>query len=128
MHSTGAGCNIYAERPVEPCRSFNCGWRLRPGDYPDWMRPDQSKVIVLFNRLTWQGLAVDVAIPVGQAIPAPALDWLKLFAGLKKRPLLWVEQNVENGVFAGTQQVFSHGPTAFQQEMKERVLKGEKLW
>ena len=95
--------------------------------YPDWMRPDQSRVIVLFKRLTWQGLSVDVAVPVGPAIPARALDFLKRFAELKNRPLLWVEQNVENGVFTGRQKVDAYGPPAFQQEMKERMLKGENL-
>ena len=92
------------------------------------MRPDLSKVIVLLHRRTWQGLPVDVGIPVGQTLPEQALDWLKLFAVFKKRPLLWAQQIVANGAFTGKQQVFAHGPPAFKQEMAERLSRGEQLW
>jgi hypothetical protein len=101
---------------------------MRNSPYPEWLRPDKSKVMVMFNRLTWRGLAVDVGVPVGQTIPAEALEWLKRFAEINNRPLLWSEQIVENGAFTGAQRVAAHGPPAFQQEMNERVRQGEKLW
>lgn len=39
------GCSIYEERPADPCRSYECGY-LKFDWVPQWMRPDQSGVII----------------------------------------------------------------------------------
>lgn len=40
------GCTIYADRPVDPCKTFKCDWLAY--DYlPMWLRPDLSKVIIV---------------------------------------------------------------------------------
>lgn len=96
--------------------------------YPEWLKPVQSKVIILFHRRTWQGMPVDVGVPVGQTIPPQTIEWLKRYAEINRRALLWSEQIVENGVFTGRQRVAAHGPPAFQQEMADRVRNNEKLW
>ena len=127
-HSTGAGCNNYAHRPVNPCVTFRCGGRKEGSPYPDWMKPSESKVIVLFNQRTWQGMPVDVGVPVGASIPPQTLEWLKRFAEINHRPLLWSEQIMRDGAYTGQQRVAMHGPPAFQQEMAERIRMGEKLW
>lgn len=94
---------------------------------PDWMKPDNAKVIVLFNQHRWRGLPVDVAVPVGRRIPPRALHYLQQFAQTHNRMLLYSEQIVENGKFTRQQTVAAYGPPEFQQEMAERAARGEAL-
>lgn len=94
---------------------------------PDWMKPSNAKVIVLFNQSVWNGMPVDVAVPVGRRIPPRALNWLKHFAEANNRALLYSEQIVENGVFTGEQAGSAYGPPEFQREMAERASRGENL-
>ena len=94
---------------------------------PEWMKPSNSKVIVLFDQQTWRGYPVDVAVPVGRRIPPRALKWLQQFAEQNNRMLLYSEQIVENGVYTTQQSAFAYGPPEFQQEVAERATRGEKL-
>jgi hypothetical protein len=126
-HSTGAGCNDYANRPIDPCVHFVCGWRRDASPLPDWMKPNNSKVIVLFDQSRWRGLPVDVAVPVGKRIPPRALEWLQQFAEKNNRMLLYSEQIVENRAYTNQQSVSAFGPPEFQQEMAERAARGEKF-
>ena len=73
-HSTGSGCDDYVNRPKDPCDNFNCGWILDDSPLPEWMKPNKAKVIVIFNKLNWNGLPVDLAVPVGRRIPPRSLD------------------------------------------------------
>lgn len=124
-HSTGAGCNDYANRPLDPCVHFVCGWRRDGSPLPDWMKPNNSKVIVLFDQSRWRGLPVDVAVPVGKRIPPRALEWLQRFAENNNRMLLYSEQIVKDGEYTKEQAVSAFGPPAFQQDMAERAARGE---
>lgn len=126
-HSTGTGCDDYANRP-DSCVKFNCSWIIPGSPLPDWMKPDRAKVVVIFNKLRWQGVAVDLAVPVGKRIPPRALNWLKQFAEENRRPLIYAEQILENGKFQKQQMLYAHGPPAFQQQVAEWKLQGIKLW
>jgi hypothetical protein len=95
---------------------------------PEWMKPNNAKVIVLFNQSVWRGMPVDVAVPVGRRIPPRALNWLMQFAQAQGRALLYSEQIVENGAYTNRQAVAAFGPPEFQQDMAERARRGEKLW
>ena len=88
---------------------------------PDWMKPNNAKVIVLFNQDRWRGMPVDIAVPVGRRIPPRALQFLQQFAEKNQRLLLYSEQVVENGKFTRQQHVAAYGPLEFQQEMAERA-------
>ena len=127
-HSTGKGCDDYANRPTDPCITFNCGWVVDGSPLPDWMKPENAKVIVIFNKTTWQGLPVDVAVPVGRRIPPRALTWLKAFAEQHGRPLLFSEQVKENGRFTREQMFMAHGPAAFQAHVASLTKAGKPLW
>jgi hypothetical protein len=127
-HSTGRGCDDYANRPVDPCINFNCGWILENSPLPDWMKPSNSKVIVIFNKTRWRGLPVDIAVPIGRRIPPRALNWLKEFAASNARPLLFSEQVKENGVFQRQQLFSAHGPPGFQQHIAQLTASGKPLW
>lgn len=126
-HSTGSGCDDYAGRPEDPCIEFICGWRREGSPLPDWMKPDNAKVIVLLDQGVWRGLPLDVAVPVGRRIPPRALNYLKEFAETRRRVLLYSEQVVENDAYSNRQGVSAYGPPAFQEEMAERSSRGEKL-
>lgn len=127
-HSTGKGCNDYANRPVDPCVHFICGWRRDGSPLPEWMKPNNAKVIVLFDQSNWRGMPVDVAVPVGRRIPPRALNWLQQFAQAHGRALIYSEQIMENGAYTVKQAVAAIGPPEFQQEMAERMRRGETLW
>jgi len=115
-HSTGSGCDDYENRPVHPCRHFACGWIIDNSPLPEWMKPDQAKVIVLLDKIKWQGAPVDVAIPVGREIPAASLDWLKKFSEASKRPLLYSAQP-ESAELGRTQLLYGWGPQAFYEQV-----------
>lgn len=127
-HSTGKGCDDYANRPLDPCINFNCGWLVAGSPLPDWMKPDNARVIVIFNKTTWQGLPVDVAVPVGRRIPPRALNWLKAFAEQHGRPLLFSEQVKEGKGYSREQLFMAHGPAAFQQHVNQLLKAGKPLW
>ena len=95
---------------------------------PEWMKPNNSKVIVLFDQRQWRGIPVDVAVPVGRRIPPRALNWLKEFARAHQRCLLYSEQVVEDGEYTNQQAFAAFGPPEFQQEMAERAASGERPW
>jgi hypothetical protein len=76
-HSTAKGCDIYENRPIDPCANFYCGWIVPNSPLPEWMKPNNGKVIVIFNKLQWNGIPVDLAVPVGKRIPPRSLEWLK---------------------------------------------------
>ena len=127
-HSTGKGCDDYANRPVDPCINFNCGWVVAGSPLPDWLSPANARVIVIFNKTQWQNLPVDVAVPVGRRIPPRALDWLKAFAEQHGRPLLFSEQVKEAGGYSRDQLFSAHGPPAFQQHVATLLAAGKPLW
>lgn len=127
-HSTGRGCDDYANRPEDPCVRFQCGWILDGSPLPDWMKPSQAKVIVLYSKLNWRGVPVDLAVPIGRRIPPRSLDWLKRYAAEQGRPLIYTEQTIEGGIFQKKQQLFAHGPPEFQQVAMRWQEAGIKLW
>ena len=126
-HSTGKGCDDYGHRP-ESCIKFNCGWVVANSPLPMWLKPDNAKVIVIFNKFQWQGVPVDLAVPVGRRIPPRSLNWLKRFAEQHRRPLVYAEQIVEDGKFQKQQTLFAHGPPAFQQQVATWQAQGVTLW
>nr|VFJ48959.1 MAG: Tetratricopeptide (TPR) repeat [Candidatus Kentron sp. DK] len=127
-HSTGEGCGIYAGRPTDPCRDFDCGWIIEDSPLPDWMRPDRGKVIVLFGKLDWNGQPVDLAVPVGERIPPESQAWLEGFSRKHKRPLVYTEQVIKGGEFQQEQRVFGYGPPEFQQDLLRWQQEGRALW
>src|SRR3989442_13418110 len=47
-HFRGEGCcTIYAQRPVEPCRNFVCGWLMPDSPFPEEFRPDRLGVMAV---------------------------------------------------------------------------------
>jgi len=127
-HSTDKGCDDYENRPSDPCRNFNCGWIVEGSPLPDWLKPDNAKVIVIFNKIQWQGHPVDVAVPVGKRIPPRALKWLQDFAQKHGRPLLYSEQVAIDGMMQHQQNFIGYGPPAFQDWIRVQQQNGASFW
>ena len=92
------------------------------------MKPNNGKVIVIFNKIQWNGYPVDLAVPVGKRIPPRSLEWLKKFSEEQMRPLMYTEQITESGKFQQQQKVFGYGPPEFQQEVLRWQEEGRKIW
>jgi hypothetical protein len=92
------------------------------------MRPDRAKVVVLFNQLRWNGLGVDLAVPVGKRIPPRSLQMLKQFAYRNGRPLVYTEQVVDGVGFSKRQRLFGFGPQAFLDQLARWERDGVRLW
>lgn len=122
-HSCESGCRIYANRPQDPCVEFICGWMTPESPFPDWMKPDAAKVVVLYGCGTLRGLTVDLAVPVGRIIPQGSLNWLRNHASVNTRPLIWTENERKNGKYTGKQSVHVYGPPEFQLEVRELFVK-----
>ena len=127
-HSTGKGCDDYENRPIDPCQKFKCGWIIKDSPLPDWMKPDNAKVIVIPNKFDWNGMPVDLAVPVGRRIPPRSLEWLKQFSEENMRPFIFMEQIVEAGKFQKQQYLFGYGPPAFQETDMSWQQEGKNLW
>lgn len=127
-HSTGKGCAIYPDRPQDPCVNFICGWVMPGSPLPGWMHPPRGGCIVLFDKLRWQGIPVDLAMPVGSKIPQKSLTWLKDFAEQHGRPLIYTEQILHKGQYTGQQKVMGHGTPAFQHTLVQWLAEGRSLW
>ncbi len=127
-HSTGKGCDDYENRPANPCDTFSCGWIIPNSPLPEWMKPNNGKVIVIFNKFKWSGIPVNLAVPVGKRIPPRSLEWLKLYSEKNMRPLVYTEQLIENGAFQKQQKLMAYGPPKFQQDIARSKQEGMKLW
>ena len=41
------GCSIYEHRPEDPCKKFECLWLNSAADYPEWLKPSESKCLII---------------------------------------------------------------------------------
>lgn len=127
-HSTGKGCDDYENRPVSPCREFECAW-VRPGSFlPEDFRPNECGALVIDHILKWQGLVVDLAVPVGREIPEKTLQWLMQHAEQTMRPLIYQMQDPDSPELEKNPLTLAYGPPAFQEWVLEQQAQGVKLW
>ena len=127
-HSTGAGCDDYENRPVNPCQQFECSWVKKGSHLPENFRPNECGAIVMDNILQWQGLKVDLAVPVGREIPEKTLGWLMQYAEKTMRPLIYQQQDPQSSKIEKNPLTLAYGPPAFQQWVLEQSRLGKRLW
>jgi len=89
------------------------------------MRPDRSGVIVVLGRVRL-GHEVIFALPVGQAIPKPELDWIEKYAQRENKPLITFEHRLTSGEFTGTT-VTGYGPPEFVERVRKEVRSEDVL-
>jgi hypothetical protein len=116
-HCSNQGCSIYDTRPIDPCQSFHCAWRIEGTLLPLTMRPDLSGAIVMTNQLQWQSEDGIVAIATGARIPARTFHGLCSLAKLTDRPLVMVEFKQDAQGFNGEFNLHTIGPDDFKETM-----------
>ena len=68
------GCSIYNERPEVPCKSYTCAW-LIDSDFPEWFKPNLSKVICTWKEWKPENYYLEVR-ECGEKIDSKILSWL----------------------------------------------------
>lgn len=116
-HFLRAGkCTIYEERPVSPCRNFVCGWLGEPEAFPEEFRPDRLGVIVI--RIRWRDQPAYLLLSAGREPDEALLEWMRAFSLRTRRPFFYEHHGEKLG----------YGPPEFQQDMLDRLARGEPMW
>ena len=82
----GKGCNIYSERPQDPCVRYKCAW-LEDENIPDFMKPENSNCILDYrekNNIRYLRL-VESDIPYTSEV----LSWCIDYAQKNNITLMW---------------------------------------
>lgn len=93
---TNLRCSIHCVRP-QVCKNFYCGWIQEL--FPEWMRPDKSKVLISVENWS-QGQCLR-CIEMGQPISEEALDEIKKFCSKNNCP--YIIQGKENVSYFGSE-------------------------
>lgn len=113
---TEGACTIYNERPQSPCRNFVCGWLMPGSPFPEAFRPDRVGVIIVPS--SWHERPAYVLLSAGKDAGPEMLAWMQAFARQTGSPFYYQQGGERLG----------YGPAAFQQEMVEKLARGERLW
>ena len=105
------GCNDYANRPVEPCVTFQCEWRRNPY-FDEWLSPINSQAI--FTRQVIEGISYLALVSAGKPLDAKVLTWGMKHAKDHQVNFSWVIDGHRSWI----------GTTAFC-EIMERVNKNQ---
>ena len=98
VHCINSGCNIYVSRPRVPCQSFECLWLIDQSPLPIWMRPDQSRVVVTFNKFNQTEEIVLVALKMDATIPQRTLNWLNEYAAKHRVSLVLISNQKKSAL------------------------------
>lgn len=60
---------------------------------PDNFKPSECGALVVDSIQKWQGLDVDLAVPIGREIPEATLNWLMQNAERSMRPVIYQQQD-----------------------------------
>ena len=82
----------------------------------------------MLDRMRWRDQPVVLAVSVGARIQERTLDWLRQYAQVNGRPMLWEEYEQLEGKYTGRKRIATFGSPAFEQEMHATHGRGEKLW
>lgn len=81
----GRGCNDYDNRPNDPCKTFNCVWKV-DSQIPEHMKPDISNIIATYNQI--DGILYTTLTQAGNEVDKTSIDWYISFYGNKNTNLL----------------------------------------
>ncbi len=81
----GKGCTIYKDRPENPCKSFQCGWK-QIENMPDEFKPENSGVIMHWNNIL-NGFWVISKAPNNPTVDF--LSWAIIYAKSNNNNILW---------------------------------------
>lgn len=111
-----AGCSIYERRPVEPCRTFVCGWLLPDSPFPEGFRPD--KLGVIFVRIVWRERHAWILVPTGHDLDETFLAQMRQYSTNTGEPHM----------IKRVGKLLCFGSVEFQQDMLMKAERGENPW
>jgi len=94
-HFLGKGCSIYANRPADPCTSYECVW-LATDKLPMWMRPDLCHAITTFK--IQDGIEYYEVLEAGKQLDSAVLSWFVMWALNNKYNLMYEVQGGKNRI------------------------------
>ena len=71
------GCNIYVNRPYNPCKTFQCEWTINHS-LPEWLKPDRSKVIA--SRRIIGDYSFLMIVPAGAPVSKRVHAWAEAYS------------------------------------------------
>lgn len=81
------GCNIYQDRPKDPCINYKCLW-LEDDDVPDFMKPNSAQAIV-DSRQTEDGVKYLMITGNEDSYSTKVFLYAAEYAQLKQIPLVY---------------------------------------
>ncbi len=121
-------CAVYQNRPTA-CASFNCAWLINDLDYPDWMRPDNAKVILKYIDLVSSVSAIG-AIPTGTKVSPRVLNFLRQLSQQHQLPVLHFQRTKERGRYLPQVAVTAFGPPGMDHvfsQIQEKIQQIEMM-
>ena len=82
----GKGCSDYKNRPEDPCKTFNCMWRV-DHNLPKEFSPQDTGVIVTTQNVN--GIDYLAAVYAGKEIEADFLSWFVAYCVSRRINFEW---------------------------------------
>ena len=127
-HLKNTVCDIYVDRPENPCRIFNCSWVMAGSTMPEWLKPNNSKAIIVKGAINWQGNYFDLVVPVGRRVPQRTLNWLNENSKQTHVPYIYAEHQVINKQFTGANTIKIHALDPLKGNLQKWLDAGNTLW
>ena len=109
-HYLESSCKIYEDRPVEPCRNYNCVW-LMDEEFPGWMKPNISGVIISKRKNVFptssgmKSIEYCESIETSEKISSDVLNWIVQWSAKNKKNIAY---EVNGGInFLGDEEFLS---------------------
>lgn len=109
----GKGCGDYENRPVQPCRTFECEWLVNPA-VPEILKPEHSGVII-----TWQKINDMRFLKMTKAPNEPNTDATTWF-------IKYLLMNGINGAWDSDTKKYWVGSPEFMAMMNEEYLSDDQ--
>lgn len=76
---------------------------MQDSSFPDWMRPDLSRVLVTLNTLKWNSTPIAVVLQLDSVIDKKVLDYLKNWSKVNELPLALMSPDAGEKVAMGAE-------------------------
>lgn len=86
------GCKIYADRPEQPCKNYECFWKKEEA-VPEHLKPSKTGMIIGITRET--GYKELMLIPAG-GYSEDLVDWLAEYAKQNNLNTYWVKDEKQH--------------------------------
>lgn len=105
----GSGCQIYDQRPENPCKSFICEWRYNPY-VPEELKPLSSNIMLVKRSAGKHNFLL--VVKAGDQVSQETFNHLKTYSETTGTNVLWSFSEEEQGYFGSKE--FGYAVTLFQ--------------